>query len=156
MTEQLNNVPIQLTIRGAVPRGATSYALRRIEHVLAKEPGRVLDATVVMTLETNPAFERPARIEVGFDLDGTPVRVHVAAEGSAEAADLVADRLRRRLVQVRERARTRHRWVGRSHRAAEHSYRHGDLPSVAAAPADSAPLPSVSGVSRRSGAPVRV
>ncbi len=43
----------------------------------------------------------------------------------------MTDRLGRRLVQLRERNRTRHRWIGV---AGEHEWRHGDLPRRPAAP----------------------
>jgi ribosomal subunit interface protein len=126
MTDELTNVPIQLTVRGAVPRHAQSYALRKIEHLLGRQHDQVLHATVTLSLAPNPAQEHPARIEVGVVVHGTPVRAHVTATELTEAADLVVDRLQRRLVQLRERTRTRHRWIGV---AGEHDWRHGDLPT---------------------------
>lgn len=129
MTGNLSTVSIQLTTRGAVPRQAATYAMRRIEHALATVPERVLHASVVIAQENNPAQERPARIEVALDVNGTPVRAHVAASTPQEAADLVVDRLQRRLVQLRERTRTRHRWISQGPTPAEPRRRHGDLPA---------------------------
>lgn len=146
MSEQLMSMPIQLTTRGEVPREAATYALRRIEHVLGKEPGRVLNALVTLTMEANPALERPARIEVCFVVNGTPVRAHVAATELTEATDLVADRVRRRLVQLRERTRTRHRWIAV---ASDHEWRHGGAPVVPTVPTVPAPPSADQPVVRR-------
>jgi ribosome-associated translation inhibitor RaiA len=126
MTTQPHDVPIQYTARGTVPRGAAAYALRRIEHLLAKAPGRALHARVVLTHEPNPALEHPARAEVSIDLNGTPVRARVDANELQEAADLVVDRLQRQLVQLRARTRTQHRWLAV---ATEHEWRHGGAPA---------------------------
>ncbi len=51
--------------------------------------------------------------------------MHAAGRHVGEAADLAEDRLRRRLRVLRDRTRTRHRWIGISR---EHEWRHGDLP----------------------------
>ena len=131
MTDQLTNIPIQLTIRGAVPRPAAPYALRKIEHLLGRLHDPVQHAAVTMSLEPNPAHEHPARIEVSVVVRGTPVRAHVTATEFTEATDLLVDRLQRRLAQLRERSRTRHRWIGV---ADAHEWRHGDLPPRPVAP----------------------
>ncbi|TCC20569.1 ribosome hibernation promotion factor [Kribbella sindirgiensis] len=125
MTTQPNDVPIQYTARGTVPRGAAAYALRRIEQVLAKVSARVLHVHVTLTYEPNPALEHPARAEVSVDVNGTPVRARVDATELQEAADLVVDRLQRQLIQLRARTRTRHRWLAV---ATEHEWRHGGAP----------------------------
>lgn len=65
-----------------------------------------------------PPGDRPGR-ERGPGTCTRPGR-HVG-----EAADLAEDRLRRRLRVLRDRTRTRHRWIGISR---EHEWRHGDLP----------------------------
>ncbi|TCC21616.1 ribosome hibernation promotion factor [Kribbella sindirgiensis] len=125
MTTQPTTIPIQYTARGTVPRADADYALRRIEHVLAKASGRVLHVRVTLTHEPNPALEHPARAQVSIDVNGTPIRARVDATELREAADLVVDRLQRQLVQLRERTRTRHRWLAV---ATEHEWRHGDAP----------------------------
>jgi len=130
MTRKPTGIPLQFTARGNIPRGAAAYALRRVEHVLGNTPGQVLHAQVILSLGTNPAQERPARVEVCFDVNGKPVRAHVAASDLAEATDLAVDRLQRRLVQLRERTRTRHRWLAV---AAEHENSHRS-PTGAPAP----------------------
>jgi len=125
MTTPSATVPIQVTVRGEVPDEVRAYAVRKVERVLPLAHAVVLHAHMVLALERDPALERPARIEVGLDVNGIPVRVHVAARDPHEASDLVEQRLRRRLVQLQERTRTRHRWIGV---AAGHEWRHGDLP----------------------------
>ncbi|MGH3371054.1 MAG: HPF/RaiA family ribosome-associated protein, partial [Nocardioidaceae bacterium] len=101
MSEQLIGVPIQVTTRGGVPQGAGGYALKRIEHLLSKTPGHVLHVAVTLTMDHNPANTRPARAEIALDVNGTPLRVHVAAATPGEAADLAVGRLQRRLVHLR-------------------------------------------------------
>jgi len=130
MTIAPASVPVQLTVRGRVPDRARSYVMRKVEQVLAHAHAPVLHAHVVVTVEHDPALERPARIEVGIDVNGTPVRAHASVPDLHQAADLVEQRLRRGLVQLQDRVRTRHRWIGI---AQEHEWRHSDLPRPAVA-----------------------
>ena len=120
MTNQTTNIPIQLTFRGAVSRGSAAYAVRKVEHVLERVPAVVQHAQVVITVGVNPAQEQPVRIEVGAIVAGQNVRAHVAAGTVTEAADLVVDRLQRRLDHTRQRPRSR---LQRAH----HEWRHGGL-----------------------------
>ncbi len=117
--------PVELTVRGEVPEDATAYAVRKVESVLEATRARALYAHVVVVVSQNPAQDQPVRVEVGLDVDGVPVRAVVSGHDAFEAADLMKDRLRRRLVRLRDRERTRHRWTGE---AAEHEWRHGDQP----------------------------
>ena len=125
MTTQAAIAPVQVTVRGEVPDRARVYARRKVEHVLPFANAPVLHAHLVLALEADPAQERPARIEVGLDVNGTPVRAQASAHDLHEAADLLEEQLRRRLEQLEDRTRTRHRWIGV---AGEHEWRHGDLP----------------------------
>ncbi|TDO58806.1 ribosomal subunit interface protein [Kribbella sp. VKM Ac-2571] len=137
MTTQPDGTPIQYTARGTVPRGDAAYALQRIEHMLEKVSGRVLHVRVTLTHEPNPALEHPARAEVSIDVNGKPIRARVDAGELREAADLVVDRLQRQLVQLRARARTRHRWLAV---ATEHEWRHGGAPQPAQAVSGDRPV----------------
>jgi len=128
MPEQLTGVPLQFTIRSGVPQGAGGYALKRIEHLLTKTPGHLLHVAVTLSMDHNPANVRPAGIEIAVDVNGMPVRVHVAAATPGEAADLAVDRLQRRLVLLRERQRTRHRAI---RRAVEQQGRQADTKAAA-------------------------
>ena len=62
---------------------------------------------------------------MSVQVDGALVRAKTAAPTMPEAVDELEYRLRRRLVQLQERSRDRHRWTGV---AGEHEWRHGDLP----------------------------
>jgi ribosome-associated translation inhibitor RaiA len=121
----VETTPVELTVRGEVPEDAAAYAVRKVESVLEATRARALYAHVVVVVSQNPAQDQPVRLEVGLDVDGVPVRAVVSGHDAFEAADLMKDRLRRRLVRLRDRERTRHRWTGE---AAEHEWRHGDRP----------------------------
>jgi ribosome-associated translation inhibitor RaiA len=117
--------PVELTVRGNVYPRARAYVLRKIQAPLRSTGASVSRVHAVLTVEPDPALDRPVRLEVGLDLQGVPVRVHATGRHVGEAADLAEDRLRRRLRGLRDRTRSRHRWIGI---AREHEWRHGDLP----------------------------
>lgn len=116
--------PVQVTARGDVSAGEREYAAEKVGHVLPHASQPVLHAHVVLHQLPDPARENSAHGEAMLDVNGTPVRAHVAAAHMREAIDLLADRLRRLLVQHADRVRTRHRWTGE---AGTHEWRHGDL-----------------------------
>ena len=111
MTLEVQDVTVQLTVRGEISEEDRSYALRKVERALEKAQAPLLKAHLVLGWEPDPAHPHPARLEVGLDLNGVPVRAHVAADGIREGADLLQGRLGRRLVQLQDRARSRHRWT---------------------------------------------
>ena len=82
----------------------------------------VRSAQVVLEISADPARVRPSMAEATLDVDGTPVRAQVAADRLHEAVDLLEARLRRQLVQLQDRTRTRHRWT---RVVDEHEWRHG-------------------------------
>lgn len=118
-------VPVEVTLRGNVGESAGEYARTKISSALAVAHRRVLRAHVVLDWRQDPAVENPALAEVSADVTGELVRAKTAAPTMAEAVDGLEDRLRRRLVHLQDRDRTRHRWTGI---ASEHEWRHGDLP----------------------------
>lgn len=97
---------VQLTVRGEVPDAAAAYVLGKMQHAAGRTPDRV---HVVLTVAANPANEAPATVEAEADVAGSPVHVHAAAASVNEAVDEAADRLRRQLTDLRERARARRR-----------------------------------------------
>jgi ribosomal subunit interface protein len=118
---------VQVSVRqGHVSPQTQEYAAEKIGHVAAYSHEPVLFAHVVLQRAPDPARQRPAMAEATLDVNGTPVRAHVAAEHMWEAVDLLEERLRRRLVQLEDRVRTRHNWIGL---AGDHEWRHGDLPT---------------------------
>ena len=117
---------VQVTVRGGeVPVDSRDYAAEKIGHVAAYSARPVLYAHVVLEVVADPARTRPALAEATLDVNGTPLRAHVAAAGMHEAVDLLEGRLRRQLVQLEGRVQNRHHRTGV---AGEHEWRHGDLP----------------------------
>jgi len=118
---------VDVTVRGDVPADAVQYAEAKIARVMDYTDEQVLRAAVVLSLSTDPAVLRRARAEGSLTLRGTVVRAHAAAEEVVGAVDLLEGRLRRTLLQHKDRARTRSRWIGL---AGEGAWRHGDLPTT--------------------------
>ena len=109
-TQHEVRTPLEVTTCGQVPRSAVSQATRRVEQIIAKAHRPVLRARIRLSVESNPAHERPAIAEIDLLVNGVPIRTRTGAATLTEAIDLAADRLQRQLVQLRERARDRHRW----------------------------------------------
>jgi ribosome-associated translation inhibitor RaiA len=121
-------VKVEVTLRGHVPDRMRGYAVEKIGHIAGYTRAPVRSVHVVLDLVADPARERPALAEAVLDVDGTPVRAHVAADRPGEAVDLLADRLRGRLGELGDRLRTRRRrWVGEP---SGHQWHHGDPPGV--------------------------
>jgi ribosomal subunit interface protein len=117
---------VQVTVRGGdVPVDDRDYAVEKIGHIADYSARPVLYAHVVLEVVGDPARTRPALAEATLDVNGTPLRAHVAAAGTHEAVDLLEGRLRRQLVQLEGRVQNRHHRTGV---AGEHEWRHGDLP----------------------------
>lgn len=118
-------VPVEVTLRGNVGDFAGDYARDKVEGALEIAPAPVLYAHAVLDWNHDPGRERPALAEATVDVNGTIVRAHTSAPTMTEAVDELEARLRRQLVQLQDRGRTRHRWTGI---ATETEWRHGDLP----------------------------
>jgi ribosome-associated translation inhibitor RaiA len=94
---------------------------------LVREPVRDIDVRLIR--ERDPANERPCSAEAVFNVDGRPIRAHVAAKHMQEAIDMAVDHLHRRI----ERAEARlHRINQRREtgQPAPDEWRHGDLPTA--------------------------
>ncbi|QKW18084.1 HPF/RaiA family ribosome-associated protein [Kitasatospora sp. NA04385] len=87
--------------RGAVTAGAPQYAREKVAAVLERLEGPVLAVRVRLVQEANRSVARPSLAQVVVDLNGRPVRAHVAAETMREAVDLLQDRLASRLARLR-------------------------------------------------------
>src|SRR4051812_18882032 len=117
---------VQVTVRGGdVPSDSRDYAAEKIGHVADYSARPVLYAHVVLEVVGDPARTRPALAEATLDVNGTPLRAHVAAAGTHEAVDLLEGRLRRQLVQLEGRVQNRHHRTGG---AGEHAGGPGGLP----------------------------
>lgn len=125
MSVTANPVPVEVTLRGNVGDFAGDYARDKISHALEVAHEPVLYAHVVLDWTHDPAMERHALVKVTVDVNGTTVHAKTTAPTMNEAVDDLEYRLRRQLVQLQDRSRTRHRWTGL---ADEREWRHGDLP----------------------------
>jgi len=119
-------VPVEVTCRGQVLQSTVDYARTKVERVVrfAHEP--VLNAHVVLSVAPDPAVERWARAEASLNVNGSPLRAHAITSDMLASVDLLEGKLQKILVQHADRIRTRHRWIGA---AADHEWRHGDLPT---------------------------
>ncbi|MFF2543105.1 HPF/RaiA family ribosome-associated protein [Kitasatospora sp. NPDC058063] len=99
---------IQVETRGEVSLAAPNYARAKLLAVVERQHEPVLAARVKLTQESNHAVVKPAVAQAVVDLNGRPVRAHVAAATMQEAVDLLQDRLTARLARV-HRHRDSHR-----------------------------------------------
>jgi ribosome-associated translation inhibitor RaiA len=122
-----SKVALTVVCRGDVPGVAESYATSRLQRVIEHLDEPVLFARVKLTMEPDPARERPAIVEVELDVDGELVRAHIAGREMREAIDLVQRRLRDKLEH---RAQRRGALRKRAGLPVPGEWRHGDLPTA--------------------------
>ncbi|MEU1290022.1 HPF/RaiA family ribosome-associated protein [Kitasatospora sp. NPDC005856] len=119
---QTRPVPdISVTTRGEVTLAAPDYARTKLLAVLERLDEPVLAVRVKLAQEPNHAVARPSVAQATLDLNGRPVRAHVAATTMQEAVDLLQDRLNARIARIRT-----HRHHHRHHEdrpAAGHEHR---------------------------------
>ncbi|NYD43430.1 ribosome hibernation promotion factor [Nocardioides panaciterrulae] len=125
MTVPAGSAAIEVTARGEVDARMRAYAEEKVGVALAVARDPIMRAHVVLGLRHDPAVKVPATAEATVDVGGTVLRAQAAAPSMTEAIDELESRLRRRLTQLQDRTRTRHRWTGVE---AEHEWRHGDVP----------------------------
>ena len=126
---ELSAGSIDLTVKGEVPEDAPDYARDKVVAVASTSRDPILHAAVALSLEADPARERPAMAEATLDVNGRPVRAQVAASEMLEAVDLMVDRLARRLRRYEDQVHRNGRDRYRTGEAADGEWRHGDLPS---------------------------
>lgn len=125
-TRNPEELSLAVTAGDGVSDAMVAYAVDKLTHLAGHESAPILFGEVKLDLETNPAIERPARAEAVLDVNGDPIRAHVAAHDLPEAIDLLEDRLARRLDRHRRRGPDRAR---RLHHQEDHEWRHGDPPT---------------------------
>lgn len=118
--------PVELSAAGQISESDRAYALEKIGKVLHTISDPVLHASIRLVHAADPAREQPALARATIDVNGEPVRAHVAAPTATEAVDLLEARLRHRLEHLAEHQRALRR-RGPSSPAGE--WRHGDLPT---------------------------
>ncbi|SDL74429.1 sigma 54 modulation/S30EA ribosomal C-terminal domain-containing protein [Streptomyces wuyuanensis] len=94
-------VDVQVRSRGQVPRGADAYAREKVLATLDHVSEPVPAAQVKLTQAANGSAARPAAAQAVVDVNGRPVRAHVAASTMFEAVDLLQERLTARLARAR-------------------------------------------------------
>jgi hypothetical protein len=118
---------IQVTVlRGEIAETTIEYARDKVGSLLPLAPAPVLFARVTLAHEDAPGLERPAVAKAVLDVNGRPVRAHVAASTDDEAVDLLEERLRHGLETLTEKRQ------GRRHEPAETvpgTWRRGSLPT---------------------------
>lgn len=120
-------VRVDVQVRGEVPEGAADYVTEKVERVMGIVNQSILSAKAVLTSEPDPAMERPARAEASLDVNGIQVRASAVATDMTGAVDLLEEKLRRNVLHLQDRTRTRHRWIGVAN---EEGWRRGTLPTV--------------------------
>lgn len=131
MTIDIEPTNLPVITRGHVSDEHRDYAADKISQLLSDLDEPVLFAEVKLTQQPDPARPRPAEAEAVIDLNGAPVRAHVAAEVMNAAIDLLEDRLRRRINQraeVRDDLH-RHRTGAGATDGGRSSWRHGEVPA---------------------------
>lgn len=122
---ETQDVEIQMVTHGDVAEAAKQYATDKVTQITRLTNRPILFVQVKLTLAANRRVERPAVAEATLDLNGQPVRAHVAAHDMMAAIDLLDDRLRRRLDSHNQRLNRA------AHRGAEATspgeWRHGDF-----------------------------
>lgn len=94
-------VDLTVTTRGEVTLAAPDYARTKLLNVVEKLHEPVLAARVKLTQESHHTVTKPSIAQATIDLNGRPVRAHVAAATMQEAIDLLQERLRARIERVR-------------------------------------------------------
>ena len=95
--------PIEIVTRGPVGGSARRRLHAELARVAEEAPRRALFVRGSLTVQQNPSIERRALATATIDLGRHVVRARVAARGTAEATDLLVDRLRRELRDLRGR-----------------------------------------------------
>ena len=103
ISEERLPLPLQVTVRGEVPMHTREYVVAKLERAIQAAGGPVLHVHLVLDPGPAGAAQPHAHIEVDVDVDGSPVHGHMSAPTVTQAADLLEDRLRERLVRAGER-----------------------------------------------------
>lgn len=125
--DSTQRTPVQTAVvHGHVSAHAVSYAEDKVREVMEYAPAPVLYARLALAHDESQALASAAVAKATLDVNGQPVRAHVASATVPEAADLLKERLRRGLDALGQRRQTRRLDTGES---GEGEWRHGDLPT---------------------------
>jgi ribosome-associated translation inhibitor RaiA len=93
-------IEVEIVTSGDVPPGVRDYARRKIRDLARYSTEPILHARVRFTRHGDPAVERPVVAQANLDVNGRPIRAQIAAATAHEAADLLVDRVRQRLIRL--------------------------------------------------------
>jgi ribosome-associated translation inhibitor RaiA len=114
-------------VRGEVEESTLEYARKKVGAVLRLAPAPVLFARVSLAHESGPGMQRPVVVKASLDVNGRPVRAHVAAGIDTEAIDLLEAKLRHGLETLAEKRQARRHEPAE---VASGQWRHGALPTT--------------------------
>ena len=95
--------PIEIVGRGPVGRHGRERLHRELARLAGLAPRPVLIARGSLDIDENPSRARPVEARATLDLGERTIHAHANAAGTAEAIDLLVERLRRALRELRER-----------------------------------------------------
>lgn len=117
---------VEVVVRGEVPDRVVDYARTKIISLAEQLAEPVLHARVRLAHQPDPSVARPVRAQANLDLDGRLVRAQVAGATGAEAVDLLVERLRHRVVRLKQHWQARR---GARPVTEPHEWRHGSEPA---------------------------
>jgi ribosome-associated translation inhibitor RaiA len=93
-----------ITVRGSVSPSARAELAETLARLARASPRPVLLIRGVIARDEDPAVRRPVTAKATFELGRHTLHAHAVAASEHEAIDLLADRVRRRLRTLGERA----------------------------------------------------
>jgi ribosome-associated translation inhibitor RaiA len=117
---------VEISTTADVPTRDRDRAIDKIDRLVRSIDAPVLHVDIRLTVDHDPARERPAHARVLLNVNGEPIRAHVAAATMDEAIDLLEARLRRRFKSLAEHRQAIRR---RGPASPDGEWRHGDLPA---------------------------
>jgi hypothetical protein len=119
-------VPVQAQTRGAVPEGATRFAVHQVSSLLQVASEPVLFARVKLTMSADPAAQRRAIAQVSIDLNGRLMRAQATGGTMGAAVEHACARLK---IQIERAARNWEAVRGGRPSSAASEWRHQSPPA---------------------------
>lgn len=114
---------VEISTTAGVTNRERERAIEKIDKVVRSLETPALRVDIRLSVDNGPGRERPAHARALLDVNGSPVRVQVAASTIDEAIDLLDARLRRRLTSLAEHRQAIRRRAGAN---GDGGVRHGD------------------------------
>lgn len=117
---------VAVVVQGEVPDRVVEYARTKIVRLAEHLDEPVLHARIRLIHQPDPAVARPVRAQANLDVNGRLARAQVAGATGFEAVDLLVERLRHRLVRLKQHWQARR---GAQPVREAHEWRHGSEPT---------------------------